>query len=315
MKIAVLNECFFNDKHLEKLKKLGDLTVFKDTKTAGQAIERLKGVDIAIVDCFIAPLDKEVLESTDSLKFLSINSTGYDLVDLNTATQKNIKVANVPGFSTDAVAEHAIALMLAVNRKIPLGDNRVRENPFEIDPGNNSHREFLGFNVRGKTLGIIGLGKIGTRVAELGLGLGMKVIAHNRTWKQMDGVEMVSLEEVLSRSDVVSINLALSPELENLISEKELSMMKPSAILINTARGKHIKTTALYEALKSRRIAGAGIDALAEWDKNNPLLTLENVVLTPHSAFFTQESLENMADIIVSNVESFINGNPQNIVH
>lgn len=314
MKIAILNECFFNDNHLQKLKKLGEVTIYDNTNNEDLAIERLKDVEIAITDCYIAPLNNKVLGSTNNLKLLAINSTGYDLVDLKTATQKGIKVANVPGFSTDAVAEQAIALMFAVNRKIPLGDKNMRLKPFEIDPGDKNQRQYLGFNVRDKTMGVIGLGKIGTRVAELALGLGMKVVAYNRTPKQIENVKVVSLEELLKTSDVVSLNLALTPDTQNIIGEKELSLMKPSAIIINTARGKHIETQALYKALKEDKVAGAGLDTLADMSTNNPLLTLGNVVFTPHSAFFTEQSLVNVADIIVHNVEAFVKNEPINIV-
>ena len=161
---------------------------------------------------------------------------------------------------------------------------------------------------------MLGLGSIGIRVAELGLALGMKVVAYNRTPRRLLNVETLDLDEVLKTSDVVSVNLALTPETENIISDRALALMKTSAVLINTARGPHINTQALYAALKDKKIFGAGLDMLAEWDDDNPLLELDNVVLSPHSAWWTQEARTNLADTIVSNVESFVRGESVNLV-
>src|SRR3989338_1534555 len=176
MKISILNESFFKESHLNALRALGDLAIHENTDTEEKAIERLKGIEIAIADCYIAPINKKVLESTDALKLLAINSTGYDLVDVAAAKAKGIQVANVPGFSTEAVAEHATALMLAVSRKIPAGDTGMRQAPFQIDPASQEHHKYLGFDLAGKTLGVVGLGSIGRRVAQIGQGFGIKVL-------------------------------------------------------------------------------------------------------------------------------------------
>ncbi len=315
MKIAILNESFFKKSHLDALRVLGDLTIYENTDTEEKAIERLRGVEIAISDCFIAPLNKKVLENADALKFLAISSTGYDLVDVSTAKNRGIQVANVPRYSTEAVAEHAIALMLAVNRKIPAGDVVMRQVPFQIDPASQEQKKYLGFNLQGKTLGIVGLGSIGLRVAQIGIGFGMKVLAYNRSQKNIAGIKQVSLEELLKESDIVSLHLPLTPETENLITAERLEMMKPTAILINTAGGKIVDESALISTLQSHKITGAGLDTIVEWKESNPLLKLENVVLSPKSAFFTNESLDNCADIIVTNVKSFVDGKAVNIVN
>lgn len=261
MKIAVLNECFLNEDHLKRLKTLGEVLVFNDTTTEEQAIERLKGADIAIWDGFICPPTAKILETTDILKLIVLPHTGYFMVDLEAANKKGVKVANAPGFSKEAVAEMVIGLMFAVNRKIPLMDRDIRENPFESDPGNKEmQNRYWGFDIKGKTMGILGLGRIGSTVAILALGLGMKVIANNRSPRTMDGVEMMSKEEVLKRADVVSINVTSSTETEKFISEKELSLMKPTAILINVDQGKMVDTEAIYKALSEKKISGAGLD-------------------------------------------------------
>lgn len=314
MKIKILNECFLKESHLQKLRKLGEVSTYTDTDSEEKAVSRLQDADIAIVDMYLTPINEKVLGSASKLKFISINSTGFDLVDLKSAKAKDVTVSNVPDFSTEAVAEHTIALMLATIRKIPFGNNEMRQNPFEVDPAIKRDLRYKGWDIKGKTLGIVGLGKIGIRVAQLGKALGMNVIAYNRTPKKVPGVKLKSLHEVLSESDVVSIHLSLNTETENIIGKKELQLMKPHAVLINAGRGKHIDTKALYEVLKENKIGGAGLDVLAEFSKDNPLLTLENIVLTPHVAWFTDEALENMASIIVKNVEAFVKGKPQNVV-
>lgn len=315
MKIAVLNESFLKESHVKTLSSLGDLVIYSSTSTEEKAIEQLKGVDIAISDQYIAPLNKRVLENSPSLKLLVINSTGFDLVDIATAKSKGICVANVPGFSTEAVAEQAILLMLAVNRKLIQTDTMMRQKPFQIDPADKEQKKYLGFNLQGKTLGVIGFGSIGSRVAQIGIGFGMKVLVFNRSKKNVEGIEQVSLEELLRESDVVSLHLPLTSETKNLITMEQLQMMKPTAILINTARGNIVDESALVYMLESHKIAGAGLDMIVEWKESNPLLKLDNVVLSPHSAFFTNESLENCADIIVANVKSFIEGKAINIVN
>lgn len=316
MNIAILNESYLTDQHLEALKRLGTVTVYESTDTEEKAIERLNGVDLAIADCFICPLTRKVFEASTQLKFIGLNSTAYDLVDTVAAKERGISVSNIPGFSTEAVAEQVFALLLAIARKIPMGDAAMRRSPFQVDPSALQERgHYLGLNLRGKTLGVIGLGSIGQRVAEIGLAFGMKVLGYNRTLKELHGVQLVSLDELLAQSDVVSINLRLTSVTEGILSREKLSLMKPTSILINTARGKHVDEAALFEALSAGRIAGAGLDVLVDWSLQNPLLKLENVVLSPHSGFLTDESLKNAADIIVKNVEAFVAGAPINVVN
>lgn len=316
MKIAILNECFLDKDHLVRLKKLGEVKIFPNTKTEEDAIKRLKGVDIAIVDGFECPLNKKVLSSADKLKFLVLPHTGYFMVDLEVASEKGIKVANAPGFSKQAVAELVIGLMFAVNRRIPLIDREMRQNPFQMDPANvDQQRKYWGFDIKGKTIGVIGLGRIGEVVAELALGLGMKVIAHNRSPKRMKGVEMVNLDELLKKSDVVSINVTSGKDTEKFISERELKLMKPTAILINVDQAAQVDTEALYKALNDKKIAGAGLDYV-DVSKGHPIFKLDNVVILAHNGSYTNESFRQiLPDIIVSDIEAFVKGYPINIVN
>ena len=317
MKIAILNECFLNDDHLKRLKALGEIVVFEHTETEGEAIERLKGIDIAIWDGFICPPTARILESTDQLKLIVLPHTGYFMVDLEAAKKKGIKVANAPGFSKEAVAEMVIGLMFAVNRKIPLMDRDMRKNPFESDPSNTEQQsKYWGFDIKGRTMGVIGLGRIGSTVATLAQGLGMKVIANNRSSKTVDGVEMVSKEELLKRADVISINVTSGAETKNLISEKELALMKPTAILINVDQGPMVDTNALYNALEGKKISGAGLDQVAMLTSNHPILKLDNVVFTPHAGSSTDDAFRvNLPELVVSAIELFTQNNPKNLIN
>jgi len=314
VKIVVLNESFLSPDHLRELEKLGELKVYTDTNGQSQAIERLAGADIAIGDCFFAPFDAEFFLALPRLKLLCINSTGFDSVDLRSASQNGTSVANVPNFSTEAVAEHTFALLLALIRSIPPLDAQMRKNIFEIVPADPEVSDYCGFELQGKTLGIIGLGAIGRRVSEIGHAFGMKVIAYNRSPTEGHAAQ-VSLEDLLRSSDVVSLHSALAPNLENLINAEKIALMKPTAVLINTARGKMVSTEALYAALKEKQIKGAGLDVIGPGEHAQALAALSNVIVTPHSAFYTQEATQTMADIISLNVKNFVAGKPQNIVN
>jgi len=317
MKIGVLNECFLGDGHLNRLKAMGDVVVFQNTTTEDEAIERLQGMDVAIWDGFICAPTARVLESAGSLKLIVLPHTGYFMVDLEAANKKGIKVANAPGFSKEAVAELVIGLLFAVNRKIPLMDRTMRENPFDSDPGNAEHQQkYWGFDIKGKTMGIIGLGRIGSTVATLAMGLGMNVIANNRSPKNMEGVEMVNKEDLLKRSDVVSIHVTSGPDTKNLVSKTELDIMKPNAILINVDQAAQVDTEALYIALKNKKIGGAGLDQVAELTKDHPILQLDNVVFTPHAGSSANESFRvNLPELVVSAVEAFREGKPKNLIN
>lgn len=314
MKIAILEDWILANEEVERLRQLAPVTVYESTSSEDEAIGRLEGFDIGVVNGLDWPITRKLLGNVCDLKLLVLPSTAYHCIDLEAASENGIRVSNVPGFSTEAVAEHAIALMFSVIRRVTVGNQKIRETPFQAT-GAEGEGLLAGFEIKGKTLGVLGLGAIGSRVAELGLGLGMKVIAYNRSPRQQQGVEMVQFDDLLRESDVVSVNLALAPETEKVIGERELRLMKSSAVLVNTAMGDHVSTDALYNALADRRIFGAGLDLLAEWDEENPLLQLENVVLTPHTAWLTGEANRNFADIIVENIDSFLKGWPTNLLN
>lgn len=308
MKIVITNESGFTDAHLAALREIGEVVTHTDTNNDNYA-ERLKDTDIAVIDCYITPITKEFLSKVPNLKFFSINSTGYDNVDVDAVRNAHIAASNVPGFSTEAVAEMAIGLMFAAVRKIAEGDREFRNGLAAVDPGTLEAQKYMGFNLYGKTLGVVGLGNIGTRVAEIGKGIGMNVIGYNRTAKNIPDVEMVPLDNLVARSDVAVICLALTAGTAGLISRDKIAKMKKASVLVSIAGMGIVDQNALIEALNSNSIAAAGIDT-----GNELMFKAKNTVLTPHIGYNTRESHENMGRIIVENIKAFAAGKPVNTI-
>jgi D-3-phosphoglycerate dehydrogenase len=228
-------------------------------------------------------------------------------VDLPSAARHGVTVTNTPGVSAFSIAEHALALMLAVARRIPLVDAGVRQGLWPRGQATQLH---------GKTLGIIGLGAVGRQFARLGAGIGMRVIAWTMHPDPLLGFELVPLDELLRASDVVSLHLRLSDETRGFLGKAHIDKMKPSAILINTARGPIVDESALVVALAAGRIAGAGLDVfdVEPLPARHPLTQFENVVLTPHCAGVTPEALEAGLALSIANVWNFLGGHPTNVV-
>jgi D-3-phosphoglycerate dehydrogenase len=253
----------------------------------------------------------DVLERLSNVKLLSLWGTGTDHVDLEAAARLGITVTNTPGVSAIAMAEHTLALMLAVARDIPRIDMKTKRGGWP--------RGFV-TQLHGKTLGVIGLGAIGQQVARIARGIGMKVIAWTRhanilLAQELD-IELVQLDDLYRRADVVSLHIRQTPETAGFVGERELNMMKRTAFFINTARGAIVDEAALVKALETERIAGAGIDVFSTepLPEGHPIAALSNVVLTPHSGGVTKEALEAGLQLAISNVFDFINGDAQNIV-
>lgn len=305
MKIVVLEKIKMSKEQIKRLESLGKVK-FYDNSTIKKAKERVKDANVVIID-WIEP--NEFLEDIKPGSLLALMSTGYGWIDLKKARSLGITITNIPGYATEAVAEHAFGLMLSVLRKIVLANKSVKGGKWIKDP-------FRGSELKDKTLGIIGLGRIGSRLAEIGQGFGMKIVGYDRNPRHLKDVKMVNLEELLKKSDIISLHCDLNPSSENLIGEKEFNLMKPEAILINTSAGKVVDTNALVEALKTKKISGAGIDVLPEEPNlNNPLLKLDNLVLTPEIGFNTKEALERRVDICINNIKAFIKSKPQNVVN
>ncbi len=279
--------------------------------TGDELVERISDAEIVINIRSSCRFDNAVLEACPSLRMISIWGTGTDNVDLPAARKRGVRVANTPAVAKDAVAEHTLMLMLAAGRRITEVDRRVR---------NGEWPRAMITQLHGKTLGLIGLGAIGTQVARLGKGIGMNVVAW--TFNPSDnlateiGFEFVSLEDVFRLSDVVSVHVRQSEDTQGMISVRQFEMMKRSAIFINTARGAIVDEDALIEALRSRTIAAAGLDVFQQEPlrEGTGFSDLDNVVLTPHSAGISPETTEAGLAMTIDNVFDFLAGNPVNVV-
>jgi phosphoglycerate dehydrogenase-like enzyme len=301
---------------LRRLAPHGDVVLH--TTRAGDRSElfkRIADADVLINVRAYTALDAEVFSAaiTPRLKMVSILGTGTDNVDLVAARQRGIVVTNTPGVGAPSVAELALGLMLAVSRAIPLSDSRLRQGSWQ-------HVE--GPELDGKTLGVLGLGAIGQRVARLGQGLGMRVIAwsflNDPARAERLGVELVERDDVFRRSDVVSVHLRNTPEVRGIVGARELGLMKRSAYLINTARGALVDQDALADALRAGRLAGAGLDVYQEeplLPERNPFKDLDNVVLMPHAGAVTVEASARSRAMPVDNIIAFLEGHPAHVVN
>jgi len=298
---------------LVRLAPHGEVTLYT-TRAADRAelFSRIAPAEVLINVRAYTALDDEAFAHAPRLKMVSILGTGTDNVDLVAAKRRRITVTNTPGVGAPSVAELTLGLILAVTRAIPISDARLRQGTWQ-------HVE--GPELFGKTLGLLGLGAIGAYVARLGQGLGMRVVAWTFTADPSRaarlGVELVERDDVFRRSDIVSVHLRNTPEVRGLVGERELGLMKPSAYLINTARGALVDQFALAAALRSGRLAGAGLDVYTEEPlpvSNNPFVDLPNVVLTPHIGAVTAEAAIRSRAMPVDNILSFLAGQPQNTV-
>uniref|UniRef100_A0A7C3RLQ0 Hydroxyacid dehydrogenase n=1 Tax=Dictyoglomus thermophilum TaxID=14 RepID=A0A7C3RLQ0_DICTH len=267
-----------------------------------EMVELVRDMDGIIVG--IDPITKKVIDNARKLKVISKYGVGVDNIDLEAAKERNIVVTNTPNANSNAVAELTVGLIISVLRNIPLSDRRVREKKWD---------RFIGYELYGKTLGVIGTGSIGKRVIKLLRGFDLNILCYDKfpdyEWAEKENVKYVDFNELLKRSDIITIHIPLTEETRHLISERELSLMKKTAIIINTSRGGIINEEDLYKFLKEEKIYGAGLDVLEdEPPKNSPLIELNNLVITSHIGAHTQESIENMAFIAVDNLISVLKG-------
>ena len=305
-------------KGLEELKKKYEVEVWPERDIGREdLLKKVKGV-VGIVSLLTEEIDKELMEvAGNGLKVISNYAVGFDNIDIEEASKRGIVVTNTPGMLVEAVAEHTIALMMAVSKRVVEGDSFVRKGKFKgWEPD-----LLIGTGIMDKTMGVVGLGRIGRWVARLALGLGMEVIYHSRSrneeFELANEVEYRSLRELLKESDVVSLNVPLSKETEGMIGKEELSLMKKTAILINTARGEIVNENVLIEKLEKKKIGGAGLDVYDD-ETNIPkrLRDLPNVVLTPHTASATIEVRLQMTDLLVKGMKSALTGRiPKNVVN
>lgn len=319
MKIVVLDGHVANpgDLSWDALAELGDLTVYERT-SPDEVVARATGAEAIFVNKIL--LDKAVIDSLPGLKFIGVFATGYNNIDISAAAARGITVCNVPGYSGASVAQTVFALLLEITNKVSLYNNSVHAGDwancidFSYSLGPTEELD-------GLTMGIYGFGDIGCRVGRIATALGMNVISP--TSKPADKLpswlEKVTFDEMLSRADVISIHAPLTPETRGLFNADAISRMKQGAILINTARGPIVDEDALAAALRSGHLQAAALDVLAQEPPraDNPLLSpelRERVVITPHIAWQSVAARRRLLEISASNLRSFINGTPVNVV-
>ncbi|MEH6583246.1 MAG: D-glycerate dehydrogenase [Halioglobus sp.] len=254
-------------------------------------------------------VDRDLLDSMPELEFVSSMSVGVDHIDTEALSERGIPLGHTPGVLVETTADANFALMLAAARRVVEADRFVRQGHWRAENA-WSPEFFTGKDVSGATLGIIGLGEIGQAVARRAAGFGMQVLGWNRSAKEVQGIQSVSLDELLQRSDFVSVNVALAEETRNLLDATKIGMMKPGSVLVNTARGGIVDETALAEALSSGHLYAAGIDVFSQEPvaQDNPLLALPNVVVVPHIGSATTLTRAKMADLAVNNAMAALKG-------
>lgn len=316
MQIVVLDGYTLNpgDLSWQGLVQLGELTLY-DRTTQEEIFLRSKHADAIFTNKVV--LHRDMIGRLPKLKFIGVLATGYNVVDVLAAREKGIIVTNIPAYSTASVAQMVFAHILNFTQRVGLHAQQVSGGRW------SSHPDFSFWStpqteLAGKTLGIIGFGRIGHKVATLGDAFGMKVIFHNRSKKTdiPEGFRQVSLEEVFRESDFVSINCPLTPENQRFVNSESLAWMKPTAFLINTGRGPLVNEADLADALNSDFIAGAGLDVLSKEPPaiDNPLLSARNCFITPHIAWATFEARQRLMQIATGNLKSFLEGHPRNTV-
>lgn len=298
---------------LPQLKSIADYTLYTDRpQNDAEKISRLADADILLNSRGSLAFPRHVLQQLPRLKMIAVCGIGFDSIHLPTATEQGIIVANVPGRTARVVAEHALGLMLAVSRRMAWMTAELRAGRWRGD---------LGISLAGKQLGVIGTGNIGSEMIRLSSALGMSVKAWSlhpcpRKASQL-GFQYVPLNELLQTSDVVSLHTRLSDQTRHLINTQSLTVMKPTAILINTSRGAVVDSKALVTALNSGRLFGAGLDVFdtEPLPADHALLSCQQVVLTPHSADTTQEGIDQLTTGCIENIQAFLNGQPANVVN
>lgn len=302
-----------NDLPIEKLETLGEVEIYSLTSKE-QLIDRVKDADIAL--CNKTVFSKEVLEKCEKLKYIGLFATGYNNIDTKFAREKGITVCNAGSYSTNAVAQHTFALLLEHMSHVGNYNKMVQ------DGGWCKSEVFSPFvfpleELSGKTIGIIGFGNIAKAVAKIALAFNMKVLVYTRTEREAENIEFVSFDELLKRSDVVTVHCPLNDESYRMFNSESFNKFKDGAFFINTARGGVMDEVALRAALESGKLSGAAIDVL-ETEPMSPdcaLLGAKNCIITPHIAWAPLETRLRLLDIVTENIKAFLGGNPINVVN
>ncbi len=315
MKIVVLDGHTLNPGDLDwaALQALGECAIHPRTAPT-DTVDVAAGAEVLISNKVI--LNREHITALPALRYIGVTATGYNNVDVVAAREHGIVVTNVPAYSTRSVAQQVFALILEFTHHTGGHSDGVRAGRWSSAP-DWSYSDHPLLELDGLTLGIVGYGRIGAAVGAIGAAMGMRVIATPpRTRPLLPDVEAASIDEIFSRSDVISLHCPLTPETRGLVNEARLRSMKSTAFLINTARGPLVDEAALAQALNTGRIAGAGLDVLSTEPPaaDNPLLTARNCIITPHLAWATRAARVRLMAVMVENVRAFLNGTPKNVV-
>ncbi|HEY4674816.1 MAG TPA: hydroxyacid dehydrogenase [Candidatus Bathyarchaeia archaeon] len=331
MKIAFFETNNWERSYFKKKLKGHVLRFFAETLSL-ENVNEIKDFDAISVFVY-SKIDARIIDALPNLRLVATRSTGFDHIDVKACKEKKITVSNVPSYGENTVAEHAFALILALSRNICKAYTRSLRYNFEIEG-------LKGFDLKDKTLGVVGAGRIGLHVIRIAKGFGMNVLAYdvnqNNLLPEVLGFEYASLEDVLSKSDVITLHVPYNKFTHHLINKDSIKLIKKGAVLINTSRGAVVDTEALIEGLNKGILSGAGLDVLEGEElikeekqllydqekletlsnlvKGHILLSKENVVFTPHIAFYSQEALERILEVTVQNIVAFSSENPQNIV-
>ena len=318
MKIVSLDGEALNpgDLSWDCFRQFGEITVYPRTATAEEVIERLQGVDIVLLNK--VPLTDEIMAACPDLKLICVLATGYNVVDCAAAARRGIPVCNVPAYSTNAVAQFTFALLLELCNRVGHHNDAVHGGRWSSCP-NFCFWDTPQMELAGKTMGIIGFGRIGQAVGRIARAFGMEVLAYNRSrCPECEAIAAYTdLDDLLRRSDVVSLHLPLTAENTGMVNEAFLSKMKDGAILLNTARGGLINEAALNRALASGKLRGAAADVatVEPIPADSPLLTAPNMILTPHMAWAPLETRQRILDITMDSIHGWLAGTPKNQVN
>ena len=291
--------------------EFGEVTIYDYTKY-NQIAERIK--DAEIILCNKSIMNRMTLKDAKNVKYIGLFATGYNNVDIEYTNERNITVCNAGSYSTNAVAQHVFALILEHYNKVG------EYNKFVKDGGWIHSEKFSPFKpmkeMDGRTLGIVGYGSIGKKVAKIAQAFDMKVLAYNRSPKKDESVRFVEMDELLEKSDIVSIHCPLNSDSEKMCNKEFFEKMKDGALFINTSRGGVVDEKALIDAVKSKKISGAGLDVVAvePMEKHEEILDIDNIIITPHSAWAPVETRTRLVEIVKNNIKKWVAGAPVNVI-
>ena len=318
MKIVILDGNALNpgDLSWDPIREFGEVTVYPRTESLEDTIQRIGDHEIVLINK--VPITEEVFEACPNIKLICVQATGYNVVDCEAAKRRGIPVCNVPSYSTAAVAQFTLALLMEICHRIGHHDMLVHEGKWcECD--SFCFWDTPQMELAGKTIGIIGFGSIGQAVGRLAKVLGMEVITYSRSIRPegKEIAEYVDLDTLLARSDVISLHCPLFPETEKMINAQTIGKMKDGVILLNTSRGGVIDEEAVSVALRSGKIRAAAVDVVSEepMRRENPLLSAPNCIITPHMAWAPIETRQRLLGVVAENIRGFLEGTPRNVVN